>query len=93
MKVKIDSALGRRMITARFATVEPVFGNLRGNKRLDRFTLLARRKVDGQWSCIAWCTTSRNWPIMATRTEGDAKARLPGTLTCLTAPETGPVGP
>jgi len=49
MKAKIDSALGRQMISRRFATVEPVFGNLRGNKRLDRFTLRGRDKVDGQW--------------------------------------------
>ena len=49
MKAKIDSPLGRQMITRRFATVEPVFGNLRGNKRLDRFTLRGRNKVDGQW--------------------------------------------
>lgn len=49
MKVKIDSAAGREMITRRFATVEPVFGNLRGNKRLHRFTLRGKTKVDGQW--------------------------------------------
>ncbi len=49
MKSKIDTALGKAMITRRFATVEPVFGNLRNNKRLDRFTLRGRRKVDGQW--------------------------------------------
>jgi transposase len=49
MKVKIDSDAGRTMITRRFATVEPVFGNLRNNKRLDRFTLRGRAKVDGQW--------------------------------------------
>ncbi|MDR4460953.1 MAG: IS1182 family transposase [Nitrospirales bacterium] len=49
MKVAIDSARGRAMITRRFATVEPVFGNLRGNKRLSRFTLRGRIKVDGQW--------------------------------------------
>ncbi|MDO9190437.1 MAG: transposase, partial [Sulfurimicrobium sp.] len=28
---------------------EPVFGNLRGNKRLHRFTLRGETKVDGQW--------------------------------------------
>ncbi|MEO8038587.1 MAG: transposase, partial [Betaproteobacteria bacterium] len=33
----------------RFATVEPVFGNLRHNKGLKRFTLRGRRKVDEQW--------------------------------------------
>jgi transposase len=49
MKAKIDSEAGKRMISRRFATVEPVFGNLRGNKRLDRFTLRGRHKVDGQW--------------------------------------------
>jgi hypothetical protein len=29
--------------------VEPVFANLRANKRLDRFTLRGRTKVDTQW--------------------------------------------
>ena len=49
MKKKIDSDTGREVITRRFATVEPVFGNLRGNKRLYRFTLRGKTKVDGQW--------------------------------------------
>jgi hypothetical protein len=49
MKRRIDSSEGRRVIAARFATVEPVFGNLRHNKRLARFTLRGRQKVDGQW--------------------------------------------
>ena len=49
MKAKIDAELGRRMITQRFATVEPVFGNLRANKQLTRFTLRSKKKVDGQW--------------------------------------------
>jgi transposase len=49
MKRKIDSEQGREMITRRFATVEPVFGNLRGNKKLNRFTLRGRGKVDPQW--------------------------------------------
>lgn len=55
MKSKIDSDAGKRMITRRFATVEPVFGNLRNNKRLDRFTLRGRTKVDGQWKL--YCLT------------------------------------
>jgi len=49
MKRKIDSPRGRAMLARRFATAEPVFGNLRHNKRLDRFTLRGRTKVDGQW--------------------------------------------
>ncbi len=49
MKEKIDSLEGKRLYGDRFATVEPVFGNLRHNKRLDRFTLRGQQKVDGQW--------------------------------------------
>jgi hypothetical protein len=49
MKQAIDSARGRRLYGGRFATVEPVFGNLRHNKRLNRFTLRGQKKVDGQW--------------------------------------------
>jgi transposase len=49
MKVRIDSPEGRRRYGRRFATVEPVFGNLRHNKRLNRFTLRGRKKVEGQW--------------------------------------------
>ena len=49
MKHKIDSAEGREKYGRRFATVESVFGNLRYNKELDRFTLRGRKKVDGQW--------------------------------------------
>jgi transposase len=49
MKRKIDSPEGRARYAQRFATVEPVFGNLRYNKGLDRFTLRGRTKVDGQW--------------------------------------------
>ncbi len=49
MKQRIDSHAGRALYGRRFATVEPVFGNLRYNKRLDRFTLRGRTKVDGQW--------------------------------------------
>lgn len=54
MRRRIDSEVGRAMITRRFATVEPVFGNLRHNKRLDRFSLRGRQRVDGQWKlyCI-----------------------------------------
>lgn len=32
------------------ATVEPVFGNIRQNKRMNRFTLRGRAKVGMQWS-------------------------------------------
>lgn len=37
------------MIGRRFATVEPAFGHLRHNKRLNRCTLRGRGKVDRPW--------------------------------------------
>jgi Transposase DDE domain len=49
MKRRIDSPEGRALYGGRFAIVEPVFGNLRHNKRLARFTLRGRTKVDAQW--------------------------------------------
>ena len=49
MKARIDTPEGRASYGRRFATVEPVFGNLRYNKRLNRFTLRGRKKVDAQW--------------------------------------------
>lgn len=49
MRARIDTPAGRAQYGQRFATVEPVFGNVRSNKGLDRFTLRGRTKVDGQW--------------------------------------------
>ena len=49
MKAAIDSACGRVLYGRRIATVEPVFANLRHNKRLDRFTLRSTPKVSTQW--------------------------------------------
>jgi transposase len=49
MKQAIDSTRGRRIYNRRMATVEPVFANLRHNKRLDHFTLRTQPKVNTQW--------------------------------------------
>jgi hypothetical protein len=49
MKQRIDSEEGRAAYGQRFATVEPVFGNIRHNKQLNRFTLRGQKKVDTQW--------------------------------------------
>jgi hypothetical protein len=49
MKRRIDSPVGRALYGRRFATVEPVFANLRYNKGLERFTLRGRSKVNAQW--------------------------------------------
>ena len=49
MRERIDGAQGRALYAQRLGTVEPVFANIRHNKRLNRFTLRGRPKVDGQW--------------------------------------------
>jgi len=46
---KIESEKGRKIYPQRMAIVEPVFGNIRTNKRLDRFTLRGKIKVNIQW--------------------------------------------
>ncbi len=40
---------GRQIYSQRIATVEPVFANIRHNKRLDRFILRGKEKVGTQW--------------------------------------------
>lgn len=50
MKHAIDSPRGRCLYSQRIATVEPVFANIRHNKRLNRFTLRGKAKVGTQWS-------------------------------------------
>jgi transposase len=49
MVEKIDTEQGRRIYPQRLAIVEPVFANIRINKRLDRFTLRGKVKVNIQW--------------------------------------------
>ena len=49
MKRALDSPRGRELYGRRIGIVEPVFANLRHNKRLNRFTLRGQRKVDTQW--------------------------------------------
>ena len=49
MAGKVDSELGRKIYPQRFAVAEPVFANIRTQKRLDRFTLRGKVKVNIQW--------------------------------------------
>jgi hypothetical protein len=49
MKRKLDSELGRHEYARRLGIIEPVFGNIRHTKRLNRFTLRGKRKVNAQW--------------------------------------------
>jgi hypothetical protein len=46
---KIDSWMGRLLYGFRIGIVEPVFGNIRSNLGLSRFTLRGKEKVDIQW--------------------------------------------
>ena len=49
MKQKIDTPEGRRTYSKRLGIVEPVFGNIRACKKMDRFTLRGKVKVNIQW--------------------------------------------
>ena len=49
MAAKIDTEQGRKIYPQRFAVVEPLFANIRTQKRLDRFTVRGRVKVNIQW--------------------------------------------
>jgi len=49
MIAKINTPQAREIYGQRLAIVEPVFGNLRAQKRLDRFTLRGRIKVTTHW--------------------------------------------
>jgi len=50
MRDKIDTKQGREKYERRLAIVEPVFANIRARKRLDRFTLRSKIKVNIQWT-------------------------------------------
>ena len=51
---KIDSEHGKYVYQHRIAIVEPVFGNIRTQKGLDRFTMRGKPKLNAQWNlyCI-----------------------------------------
>lgn len=50
MRQAIDSPRGRQLYSQRIGTVEPVFANLRHNKRMNRLNLRGQAKVRTQWS-------------------------------------------
>jgi hypothetical protein len=49
MAAKMDTDRGREIYPHRMKIVEPVFANIRTQKRLDRFTLRGKIKVNIQW--------------------------------------------
>jgi transposase len=66
MRRKIDQPEARRIYGQRLAIVEPVFANIRSNKRLDRFTYRGRVKVNIQW--LLYCLV-HNLEKLAHRSE------------------------
>jgi len=46
---RVDTPEGRDLYSKRMGIVEPVFGNIRANKGLDRFNYRGRKKVNAQW--------------------------------------------
>jgi transposase/predicted RNA-binding Zn-ribbon protein involved in translation (DUF1610 family) len=46
---KIDTEQGKQRYERRLAIVEPVFANIKTQKRLDRFNLRGKQKVNVQW--------------------------------------------
>jgi len=49
MKTRVDSDYGKQVYAHRMSVVEPVFGNIGTNKKLNRFSLRGKDKVQGQW--------------------------------------------
>ncbi len=54
MKPRVDSDEGKLIYSHRMSVVEPVFGNIGFNKKLNRFSLRSKKKVQCQWKlfCI-----------------------------------------
>ncbi len=54
MKHRVDCDKGKEIYSHRMSVVEPVFGNIGTTKKLNRFSLRSKAKVQGQWQlyCI-----------------------------------------
>ena len=49
MRERFDTPRARSIYSQRMGTVEPVFGHIAGTKKLNRFTLRSKKKVNIQW--------------------------------------------
>ena len=54
MKERIDTVEGKQIYSHRMSVIEPVFANICSNKKLNRFSLRGKEKVESQWQlyCI-----------------------------------------
>jgi transposase len=69
MKEKVDSLEGRRMYSRRMWTIEPVFGNITSNKRLNRLSLRGEQKCTAQW--LMFCLVHNIEKLWKNGNEGD----------------------
>jgi transposase len=53
MDRKLRSKTGQAIYALRKTIVEPVFGQIKGSRRLDRFLLRGLERVNGEWSLMA----------------------------------------
>ncbi len=53
MERKLRSKAGQAIYALRKTVVEPVFGQIKGSRRLDRFRLRGMEKVNGEWALMA----------------------------------------
>jgi len=53
MKYRVDSTKGKLIYSHRMSVVEPVFGNIGSNKKLNRFSLRGKKKVQSQWQLFS----------------------------------------
>jgi hypothetical protein len=82
MRAKIDTPEARTIYGRRLAIVEPVFANLRSNKRLDRFTYRGRAKVSVQWQL--YCLV-HNLEKLAHLSRTYGPKRVKSALKCLSS--------
>ena len=53
MRRVLDTAQGRELYSVRKQSIEPVFGQIKHNRRMDRFLLRGRAAVRSEWRMIA----------------------------------------
>ena len=67
MRDKIDNPAYREIYSRRMQIVEPVFANITYFKKMNRFTLRGKQKVDTQWKLF--CIIHNLWKCMKPLTE------------------------
>jgi len=61
MKERVDSREGKHIYSHRMSVVEPVFANIGTTKRLSRFSLRGKTKVQAQWQLYSLVHNIEKW--------------------------------